>query len=252
MKSKTLRNPLWLQLIVGFVAVCLVVLPLVPVVSMATDSASVFTPAEEAAAPKAVVLSGDDKAAVTQAENPDSINDAPKEHSPVVSELNRNSADKSTAATRKIAVPAEPAEEADEGMSTLAKVGIGVGAAAVIGVGVAMLAGGGSEDSGPVLPTSEQLIGRWTARGTSHVDNRTYTGVYDLYTIGSHTYDIYITGDNVRKQGRGAWALGAGTNSLRLENDAGSVYIGDFQNEDFTIITLQTTNGRWEVVLTKQ
>jgi hypothetical protein len=70
--------------------------------------------------------------------------------------------------------------------------------------------------------------------------------------VGSHTYDIFVTGDNERKRGRGTWILAEGTNTLQLNNDTGSTYIGEFLNEDFTTITIRTTDGRWETVLTKQ
>ena len=143
----------------------------------------------------------------------------------------------------------EPAEE--EGMSPLSRIGIGVGVVAVVGVGLAF-AGGGSSDSGPTMPTPESLVGKWNAQARCTTDSRTYNGMYDLQATGSHTYDIYVTGDNVRKQGNGHWSLIEGTSTLRLENDTGSIYLGEFHNENFTTVTLNNQGNKWELVLTRQ
>lgn len=250
MKSIMLRNLVWLRLVVMVIAVCLAAQPLVPVAAMA---------AEEPGTPEAAIPSDNKQVAAGEHDNPNNIKiDEAKEPVPVIDEQKINRPVDIADAARKNPVPTEPtepAEEDEEGLPTIAKVGIGVGAAAVVGIAVALVAGGSKEESGPTgptLPTSEILVGRWNGRGTSHEDNRTYSGVYDLYTIGSHNYDIYVTGDDVRKQGHGTWTLVAGTNTLQLENDTGSVYVGDFQNEDFTTISMTTTNGNWGLVLTKQ
>ena len=212
-------------IVVVVLAACLAVLPPAPTVSMAAAPGGVVDLPQETGSQKAAEKSKKTTKAAQAKKMIDSTAGQP--------------------------LPAEPVEE--EGMSTLTKVGLGVGVAAVVGAGLALAAGGGGDgDSGPVLPTPEILVGRWTARATSNVDRRTYTGVYNLYTAGSHTYDIYITGDNVRKRGRGNWTLIEGTNTLRLENDTGSVYVGDFQNENFTTITMTNQLDRWELVLTKQ
>lgn len=215
-------------IIVVVLAACLAVLPPVPTVSMAAAPGIAVDLPQEITKQKAA---------------------ARPEESKKTPEVEQ--AKKATDSTAGRQLPAEPIEE--EGLSTMTKVGIGVGVAAVVGAGLALAAGGGGGgDSGPVLPTPEILVGKWTARATSNVDRRTYTGVYNLYTAGSHAYDIYITGDNVRKRGRGNWTLIEGTNTLRLENDTGSVYVGDFQNENFTTITMTNQLDRWELVLTKQ
>lgn len=242
MKSAKVHKAVWFQFVV-FLAVCLAALPLAPLPLLA--STSEISASARTGAPRTVVLNDQKKMAVKQ-QNP------PGKQGVAVENPSTGAGNKARAvplgetASRSAGYPAE-----ETGMSTMTKIGIGVGAAALVGVGLA-LAGGGGSDSGPAFPTAEGLVGKWSARATSHVDKRTYTGVYDLYAVGSHTYDIFITGDNVRKQGRGNWTLVAGTNTLRVENEGGSVYIGEFQNENFTTITLTNQYNRWELVLTRQ
>ncbi|KJS03605.1 MAG: hypothetical protein VR65_01265 [Desulfobulbaceae bacterium BRH_c16a] len=247
MKRRLLYNPFWLQLVVVSLSVCLAALPLVPVMSMAAEPASVLAPSRQTGTPKVVVLNDHKKTAVSQNKKSVAANSSEVEEiHPVIKERKKNG----NVADRKKTVPAGSAEVAEEGWSTMTKVGIGVGAAAVVGVALAFA--GGSGDSGPKLPTPEILVGKWNAQSRSLTDRRTYSGVYDLYTVGSHTYDIFVTGDNEHKRGRGTWILAEGTNTLQLKNDTGSIYIGEFLNEDFTTITIRTTDGRWETVLTKQ
>lgn len=256
MKSIICRNPEWLRLVVMVLTVCLAALPPVPVMAMATEApGSISAPSQEAGTSEVVVLNDHKKAAAGEHQEPDNTKiEKAQDPDPVSHEQKKDQPVDIAGAARENDVPtesSEPAEDEKEGLPMIAKVGIGVAAAAVVGITVG-LAVGGSKESGPELPTPEMLIGRWSGRGTSYADNRTYTGVYDLYAIGSHTYDIYVTGDDVRKQGRGVWTLGTGTNTLQLENDTGSVYVGDFQNEDFTTITMTTTNGSWGLVLTRE
>ena len=137
-----------------------------------------------------------------------------------------------------------------EGWTTWQKVGIGAGAVAVVGVAAAAMGGGGSSSSEPAMPTSEDLLGVWRSVGTSLTDHRTYSGTYDFYSIGNHTYDIIVsTGEH--KRGRGTWLLEEGTKILHVRNDTGSHYVGEFEGENFKHILLRTTNGRWQVVLDK-
>lgn len=137
--------------------------------------------------------------------------------------------------------------EEDEGLSTLAKVGIGVGVVAAVGLVVGM-AGGSS--SGPSYPAPEDLLGAWHSEGVNLDDGRTYTGTYNFYAVGSHTYSIY-TSDGESKSGNGNWTLAEGTYSLRMENDTGSVYKGDFAEGDYSNIVMKTIDGRWQVTLTR-
>lgn len=144
--------------------------------------------------------------------------------------------------------PADTDSGEKEGMSLVKKVAIGAGVAAAVGVSYALLSG--SSDDGPRLPTPEEMVGQWRGQGTSQVDRRTYSGVYTLYAGGSHIYDVYVS-DGERHRGRGTWTLSEGTNTLVIKNDTGSVYVGDFLDENFTTISMRTTDGRWALVLTK-
>ncbi len=109
----------------------------------------------------------------------------------------------------------------------------------------------GSKNGNLNLPTASDLLGKWQSMGTSNKDIRTYTGIYDFHSVGSHTYDITLS-DGVEKQGRGFWRLTKETGYLQVENDTGSVYVGTFQDENFSRITLKTTNEQWGLVLKKE
>ena len=242
---------MWYQTIITGLAICIATLPLGPVTAMATEPGGKSSLSQEDETARIVVLNDHKKEAVNQdGETKSKKTDDTHKSVPILKEQKKNQVGDIAVAAHKNPEPAEAAEESEEGLPTIAKIGIGVGAAAVVGIALAM--SGGSKDSGPKMPTPEILIGKWNGQGTSYEDNRTYYGVYDLYAIGNHTYDIYVTGDDVHKLGHGSWTLIEGTNTLQLENDTGSVYVGDFQNEDFTTITMTTTNGNWGLVLTKQ
>lgn len=137
-----------------------------------------------------------------------------------------------------------PGEETT-GLSTWSKVGIGAGVALV--AAVALGGGGGSDGSSSVR---EELIGAWSARAVRTDGSDSYTGTYTLDRNGTHTYDIYV-GKSGHKTGNGNWTQPAETLTLILNNDTGSVYQGDFPNEEFNTITLMTSDGRWRLNLTK-
>ena len=146
-----------------------------------------------------------------------------------------------------------PTEKSEEGLSTAAKVGIGVGIAAVVVGGAALLAGGvgGSEESKPRYPTAAELIGVWNAQGTSIEYHETYAGIFNFYEVGNHVYDIYMN-DGTHKQGRGSWSITEGTNTLTIRNDTGSIYRGDFQSENYKTITLGHLVLPWVLVLSRK
>lgn len=143
---------------------------------------------------------------------------------------------------------AEEVKEGDtEGLSTWAKVGIGLGVALVAGVAIA--AGGGSDD--PSFPTQESMVGTWNAQAIRTDGSDSYTGSYTLYNGGVHTYDIFVASDGERKRGNGNWSQPTETYSLSLRNDTGSLYQGEFASDNFSNITLITSDGRWKLTLTK-
>ncbi|MBU1566550.1 MAG: hypothetical protein KJ630_13100 [Proteobacteria bacterium] len=137
----------------------------------------------------------------------------------------------------------------EDGRPNLFKTWIGVGGAGF--VAIALLSFGGCENRSPKHPTAIELVGKWKSEGTSYKDTRTYTGIYDFYAIGKHTYDILLS-DGVHKQGHGVWNLAQETDTLQVENDTGSVYVGTFKGGIFTAITLTTTNKQWGLVLKKE
>jgi hypothetical protein len=145
------------------------------------------------------------------------------------------------------------AGEQSQGLSTGAKIGIGVGVVAL--VGLALVAGGGgssgsSAPPAPTYPTTDMLLGVWNAQGTRLDGGSSYTGIYTLYNFDVHTYAI-AGQDYERRTGGGRWSLALDSYSLTISNDTGSTYKGDFINEDYSTITLTTTDGRWRVVLTR-
>lgn len=241
------RSYLCLRTIVCAVVFSLVLLPLhQPAFGQTTsadgkDSAAGHevqsTGAEDTAGRDVPILQPDNSKAAAQTQSVPVVTDHKK------SKI--ESADNSTSETSQ----SEPDPEAEkQGMSTLTKVGIGVGVAAVVGIAIGLA--GGSSDSGPSYPTAEELVGSWHAEGISQVDERTYTGTFNFYTVGSHTYDVYVS-DGAHNRGRGNWSLTEGTYSLRVENDSGSVYKGDFAEGAYNTITMATTNGRWQVTLSR-
>ncbi len=122
---------------------------------------------------------------------------------------------------------------------------------AMCGVIFAPFLSDGSENNSHKHPTAADMVGKWKAEATSCKDKRTYTGIYDFYAIGNHTYDIVLN-DDIHKQGSGVWSMMEGTDFLQMENDTGAVYFGTIEGEDFTTITLFTTNNQWGVVLKKE
>jgi hypothetical protein len=147
-----------------------------------------------------------------------------------------------------------PENESPEGMSNATKVGIGIGVAAIVGIALAAGGGGGGSDSKTIaFPTSANVVGSWSAVGTRSDGRESYTGTYTFSEGGRHTYDLYVnyvdTSEN--KVGNGRWELPAETFTLRVSNDTGSVYSGEFTNEFFNRISLTTTDGRWHLELTK-
>lgn len=151
----------------------------------------------------------------------------------------------STALPRK-KYEAETEETTSDGWPTWAKVGLGVGGAAVL-VGTAMAMGGSSSDE-PAMATQEGMLGAW--HGVAQSGRHTYDGTYNFHSIGHHTYDINTNYDG-RKRGTGTWTIIEGTNTLFIQNNSGSTYRGDFMDENFHTINMTTTDGRWNLVLTK-
>lgn len=168
----------------------------------------------------------------------------------VVLSTDSDATDKATSTTSKTtpAPESDPApEEPNEAMSTGMKVALGVGGGVVAIAGIAALAGGGSGGSSPTPPTQEQMVGPWQANAFS-VDDRTYSGTYTLYAGGSHSYDLYIS-DGTHKVGSGVWRLV--DYALELRNFSGSTYRGSFTQGVKNSVTLNTTDGRWKLTITK-
>jgi hypothetical protein len=101
------------------------------------------------------------------------------------------------------------------------------------------------------FPGAEDILGRWRAAGKSHKDTRTYTGIYDFHSLGLHTYDIVLSNGSSKK-GRGVWSLEEDKGILRVENDTGSIYVGNFERGKPTSIALFTINNQWGVQLDKE
>jgi len=161
-------------------------------------------------------------------------------NSSVAQEATENSADKE-------AGDAETTKS--EGMSTWMKVGIGAGVVAIAGIALAAGGGGGGDD-GPSFPTNASMVGIWSAQGTQRGGSKTYTGTYTLYDGGASRYDISLS-DGEYLAGSGRWVQPAETLTLQIANDTGSVYVGEFVAGSFSTITMVTTNGDWQLVLTK-
>ncbi len=160
--------------------------------------------------------------------------------SSVAQEATENSADKEAG---------DPETTKSEGMSTWTKVGIGAGVVAVVGIALAAGGGGGGDD-GPSFPTNASMVGVWSAEGTRRDGSNSYTGTYTLYDGGASRYDLNLL-DGAHLAGSGRWVQPAETLTLQIANDTGSVYVGEFAAGNFSTITLVTTNGNWQVVLTK-
>lgn len=101
------------------------------------------------------------------------------------------------------------------------------------------------------FPAAEDILGPWRAAGKSHKDTRTYSGIYDFHTLGSHTYDIVLS-DGTVKKGKGEWSLEEDKGIFRVENDTGSIYVGTFAKGKPTTIALFTINNQWGVQLDKE
>ncbi len=162
-------------------------------------------------------------------------------NSSVAEEATENSADNEAG---------DPETTKSESMSTWTKVGIGAGVVAVVGIALAAGGGGGDGDSGPSYPTNESMVGVWSAQGTQRVGSLTYTGSFTLYNGGASTYNLSLS-DGDYLAGGGRWVQPAETLTLQIANDTGSVYKGEFVAGNFGTITMVTTNGDWQVVLTK-
>lgn len=128
------------------------------------------------------------------------------------------------------------------------KAGIEVGAALVLGI--ALLFFGACKKNDLKHPTAAELFGKWQSTGTSYKDTRTYSGIYEFFAIGKHTYDI-VQSDGVQKQGCGVWSMTPEADALMVENDTGSIYVGTFRDENFTTISMTTVDNQWGLVLTK-
>ena len=122
---------------------------------------------------------------------------------------------------------------------------------AVSALAMAIVCIDGSKNGNLNHPAMHELVGRWKSIGTCLKDPRTYGGIYDFYAVGNHRYDIILS-DGVEKEGGGVWRLRQGTSILQVENDSGSVYVGIFRNDDFSTISLTTTNNEWRMVLQKE
>ncbi|MBU1567580.1 MAG: hypothetical protein KJ630_18385 [Proteobacteria bacterium] len=244
------HNWLFLRFCISILTISVVVLPLAPVACAAAKPPAVSDTLTKEEKGKPAQLNDHKKVAATnpQDDTASGENEGIKGGEKLTPEhKNSTIAKNSDKLTNK-----NPPEETEEGMPTLTKVGIGIGAAAVVG-GVLLLAGGGVDGgkSGPRYPTAAELVGPWSAQAKNDEYHLTYFGVYNLYAIGFHTYDIYGSGGD-HKQGTGTWSIGEKTNTLTLNNDSGSTYVGDFQNENFTTISMNHTVLKWELVLTKQ
>lgn len=147
--------------------------------------------------------------------------------------------------------PAESEKTKEKkGLSTMSMVGLGVGAAALVGIAVAVGGGGGGGGSKSTPLTSDFVVGKWSAQGTKLVETEYYSGTFSLYAGDNSTYDI-TTSTGEHKQGGGHWWLDTDTKTLTIANDTGSTYEGTFEAKQYTSITLNSTDGRWQVTLTK-
>ena len=170
MKQLFFGNGLFLRFCVAVLTVSVVVLPLTPVISVAAETKAVSEKVEKVDTSKAVVLDDAKKAAVI---NPQEV--ATTGGSGVVQggekltpePTNNSSVVKTENIPPKSPVQAQPAQQPEEGLSTLAKVGIGVGAVAVVGGIVALASGGGGNGSGGSVSCSD-LAGGYYGR---FVDN---------------------------------------------------------------------------------
>jgi hypothetical protein len=235
MKKAFFCNCLSLRFCVFILALSMVALPLAPLSAAAADEQRILSkPLEKVDKNKAATPAASKNSAASDAE------DAPAAAAGV---------DKQTP---KKPVKAQPAQQPDEGLSTLAKVGIGVGAVAVVGGVVALAAGGSggsSNSSSSSAPSSAKLVGQWDANASNDEYGLTFTGIFNLYDIGSYTYD-YLVSDGMHEQGTGNWTLDG--NRLTTVSDTGSTFVGDFQGGNFTTITMHHTVLQWVLNLTKQ
>lgn len=253
MHSGVFAQKVFSRLVSCILALSLVGLPLNSGVVLAAEPAVVPTTTKKVETEKVVVLNDHKKAvpATSEGATPEKVAVASTEKPADHAQQKPAGEKKTSDTTLKQPVKTESDEKSEEGFSTAAKIGIGVGVVAVIGGAALALSGGSGGDSGPQYPTAAELVGKWDGRGTAHDGERRYLGVYDLYAVGVHSYSI-VGNDGVHKEGRGTWSIAEGTNTLTIRNDSGSIYVGDFQGEIFTTISLTTTNDRWDLVLTKK
>ncbi|MDK9706141.1 MAG: hypothetical protein OEL83_03735 [Desulforhopalus sp.] len=254
MDVRTVAQKVLCRLISCMLAVSLVGLPLNSGVAFAAEHAVVPATAKKVETEKAVILNDHKKAvpATASSSTSDKATVASTGTPAVSAEQKPTGENKANDASHAQAAQAGHDEKSEEGLSTAAKVGIGVGVAVVIGGAALALGGGGSSgDSGPKYPTAAELVGKWDGRGISHDGVRRYLGVYDLRAGGVHTYSIVLN-DGVHHEGQGTWSIAEGTNTLTIRNGNSSVYVGDFQGENFTTISMTARNTGWDLVLTKK
>jgi hypothetical protein len=220
MKKALFRNWLSLRFCVFILALSMVALPLAPLSAAAADDQRLLS--------KPLEKVDKNKAAATNAQD-----------------------DPPAAASVDKPAPNKPAQQPEEGLSTLAKVGIGVGAVAVVG-GVVALAGGSggsSNSSSSSTPASAKLVGQWDANASNDEYGLVFYGSFNLYEIGSYTYD-YDVSDGMHEQGTGTWTLDG--NRLTTVSDTGSTFVGEFQGGNFTTITMHHAQLQWVLILSKQ
>ena len=253
MHSKAFAQKVFSRLVSCILALSLVGLPLNSGVGFAAEQAVVPTATKKVETEKVVILSDHKKAVAATSDGATAEKvtvataEKPTEHVQQKVEGEKKASDPSLNQHAKNGNE----EKTEEGFSTAAKIGIGVGVVAVIGGAALALGGSSGGDSGPKYPTAAELVGKWDGRGTAHAGDRRYLGVYDFYAVGVHTYSI-VGNDGVHKEGRGTWSIAEGTNTLTIRNDSGSVYVGDFQGEIFTTISMTASNTGWDLVLTKK
>lgn len=253
MYSGVFAQKVFSRLVSCILVLNLVSLPLNSDVGLAAEPAAVSTTTKKVESEKVVTLNDHKKAvpATSEGTTTEKVAVASTEKPADHTQQKPAGEKKTSDATLKQPAPTEPDEKSAEGLSTAAKIGIGVGVVAVIGGAALAFSGGSDGDSGPKYPTADELVGKWDGRGTAHDGVRRYLGVYDLRTGGVHTYSI-VSNDGVHKEGQGTWSIAEGTNTLTIRNGTSSVYVGDFQGENFTTISMTASNTGWDLVLTKK
>lgn len=247
MKQFFSGNWLFLRFCVAVLTVSVVVLPLTPVISAAAEPKAVSKKVEKVDTSKAVVLDDTKK---TAASNPQEVGG--EKLTP--EQTNNMSVTKTENIPPKIPVQAQPAQQPEEGLSTLAKVGIGVGAVAVVGGVVALVGGSGGSSSGSSSGgssslTAAKVVGLYNCSARNDEYGLSFYGVFNFYEVGSFTYD-YDVSDGVHEQGTGSWVLEG--NRLTTMSDHQSSFIGDFQGGSTSTITMHHAQLQWVLTLNKQ